>query len=156
MDGLGYHNDYHGGPSSEGFVAEVRQQVQRILRSAVFSKSPQAARLLSFIVERALSPGQEGTRGSLKEYSIAVQVFGRPAAFDPTADNIVRVEVRRVRAKLELYYQREGVTDRIVISIPKGAIWSKTRPAAGDRYGRTMFPPSTPGIGMRFSTTAVS
>jgi TolB-like protein len=39
------------------------------------------------------------------QYIIATEVFGRPTSFDADADPIVRVEVRRLRQKLDEYYQ---------------------------------------------------
>ena len=97
-------------------ASEVSLQLGRILRSSHFAKSPQAANLLAFLVNQTLSSSPGETPGQLKEYSIAVQVFRRPASFDSSADNIVRVEVRRVRAKLERYYKDEGSSDPIAIS----------------------------------------
>ena len=60
------------------------------------------------------------TPHNLKEYSVAVYVFGRADNFDPSSDNIVRVEVRRVRSKLTQYYTDEGFIDPVIITIPKG------------------------------------
>ena len=124
--------------AAQDFDAEVRHQLQRILRSAVFSKSAQAANLLSFLVEETLAPGSSQ---SLKEYSIAVQVLGRSMNFDPTEDNIVRVEVRRIRSKLERYYKEEGFSDPIVISIPKGGyvpLFRMRDEGESDLSGRTI------------------
>src|SRR5262249_26471729 len=119
-------------PNSE-LAADTRRQLQRILKSSLFSKSPQASKLLSFLIDEGLSPNQENTRSKVKEYSIAVQVFGRPDTFNPVADNIVRVEVRRVRSKLQAYYEGEGALDPIEIAIPKGTyIPSLTRREISD------------------------
>ena len=46
--------------------------------------------------------------------------MGRPEDFDPRADNIVRVQVRQLRKKLEEYYRVEGINDPVRISIPLG------------------------------------
>jgi serine/threonine protein kinase/Flp pilus assembly protein TadD len=106
---------------SERFAVQIREQLRRILCSRLFTRSHQAASLLTFLVEEALSFDPSATRNNLKEYSVAIHVFGRAVNFDPSSDNIVRVEVRRVRAKLESYYAGEGNSDPILISIPKGA-----------------------------------
>ena len=37
----------------------------------------------------------------LKEYTLGVEVFDRGASFDPRIDTIVRVQARRLRAKLQ-------------------------------------------------------
>jgi TolB-like protein/Flp pilus assembly protein TadD len=73
-------------------------------------------RFLSFIVTEAL----EGRGDQLKEYVIGVQVFDRESSFDPRADPIVRVQARRLRARLVRYYREEGGADTIVIELPKG------------------------------------
>ena len=64
-------------------------------------------RFLQLVVCEALG----GRAGDLKEYPIGVAVFDRPASFDPSIDPIVRVEARRLRAKLDNYYQGEGRGD---------------------------------------------
>ena len=78
----------------------VRRQLDRILGSPAFSNAPSLSRLLEHLVEQALS----GQPDPLKEYAIGVDVFGRSDSFDPRTDTIVRVQARRLRAKLEEYY----------------------------------------------------
>lgn len=62
----------------------------------------------------------DGNPDGLKEYTIGVEAFGRKPDFDPKTDTIVRVQTHRLRQKLKEYYQEEGVTDLILIEIPKG------------------------------------
>ncbi|MBI4909468.1 MAG: tetratricopeptide repeat protein [Acidobacteria bacterium] len=73
-------------------------------------------RLLRFIVEAALSKRAE----ELKEYLLGVEVFDRTAQFDPRTDPIVRVEARRLRAKLRQYYESEGRAEDLIIQVPTG------------------------------------
>jgi TolB-like protein len=68
------------------------------------------------MVDRALDGGTD----YLKGYTIAVEVFERPATFDPAVDPVVRVTASRLRAKLQEYYDREGCEDLIEIDLPKG------------------------------------
>jgi serine/threonine-protein kinase len=49
-----------------------------------------------------------------------VQVFGKEESFDPRTDPIVRVQARRLRAKLVRYYREEGRADEWIIELPKG------------------------------------
>jgi TolB-like protein len=56
----------------------------------------------------------------VKEYTVGVEAFGRPADYDPKIDPIVRVQARRLRAKLDEYYATEGATDTVRITLPKG------------------------------------
>ena len=94
----------------------VREQLQRVLTSATFQQVDRLKRFLTFIVNEALS----GRRNELKEYVIGVQVFGKEDSFDPRTDPIVRVQARRLRAKLVRYYREEGRADEWIVELPKG------------------------------------
>ena len=80
------------------------------------TRSPQLAKFLSYIVTAKLN----GDEANIKAYTIAVDVFGRPADFDPQLDPIVRVQARRLRALLEEYYQTAGAASPIRITLPIG------------------------------------
>lgn len=95
----------------------VRAALQSILISAPFHNAARLQRLLEFIVEATL----RGEGSQLKEYVIALGVFRRPATFEPHLDSVVRVEARRLRAKLAEYYADEGRRANIVIDVPKGS-----------------------------------
>ncbi len=95
----------------------VQEQLERILTSPVFSKSDRMSRFLRFIVERALA----GQADDLKEYTIALEVFDKGEAFDPRIDPTVRSEARRLRSKLNEYYENAPEGDPVVIDLPKGA-----------------------------------
>jgi TolB-like protein/Tfp pilus assembly protein PilF len=94
----------------------VRVQLQRILASSIFANSQRLSRFLQFVVERSM----EGKADDVKEYAIGVEVFERDSGFDPRIDPIVRVQAAKLRSKLLEYYNGEGKTDALVISIPKG------------------------------------
>jgi tetratricopeptide (TPR) repeat protein len=94
----------------------VRAQLDSVLSSKAFARSPRISRFLTFVVEQTLA-GQES---KLKEYLLGVEVFGRLDSFDPRIDSIVRVEARRLRYKLEKYYEQEGLADPIHIQFRKG------------------------------------
>ena len=97
-------------------AAAVRAQLDRILASEYFSHSERLSRFLRFAVEQVLL-GQEN---KLKEYLIGVEVFDRQESFDPRIDSIVRVEARRLRSKLDLFYETDGRDDAIQIQFRKG------------------------------------
>ena len=92
-----------------------RDQLTRVLNSATFQQGDRLKRFLTFIVGEALA----GRRNELKEYVIGVQVFGKEDSFDPRTDPIVRVQARRLRAKLVRYY-RGGVHDWVSLGLPLG------------------------------------
>src|SRR5256885_5093409 len=94
----------------------VREQLERIVASPTFQQSDRLKRFLTFIVVEAF----EGHRDQLKEYVIGVQVFGKEESFDPRTDPIVRVQARRLRAKLVHHYSEEGRADEVIIDLPKG------------------------------------
>jgi WD40 repeat protein len=94
----------------------VRAQLERILASPAFADAERARSFLRFVVNRAL----ERRTGEIKESVIAVEALGRNSSFDSKSDPIVRVEARRLRERLDSYYEREGRPDRVVISVPKG------------------------------------
>jgi len=95
---------------------DVRRQLERVLSSPVFTSSERLRRFLTFVVERTLA----GDGERLKEYVIGIEVFDRDADYDPRLDSSVRVEAARLRAKLAEYYQGDGRTDPIVLTLPKG------------------------------------
>ena len=74
------------------------------------------SRFLKFAVEETLA----GRSEQLKEQSLGLEVFDRKTDYDPRIDPIVRVEARRLRAKLKAYYTSPGRRDDIVIAFPKG------------------------------------
>ena len=107
---------------------EICAQVERMLASRLFTRSNRLCRFLRFSVEQTLA----GKSGQLKEQIIGVEVFDRKPDYDPRIDPIVRVEARRLRAKLKAYYNSPGRGDHIMIGLPKGAYlpFFKTRAAA--------------------------
>src|SRR6266496_5306915 len=64
----------------------VLSQLERILNSKAFARSPRISRFLTFVVHQTL----EGQENKLKEYLLGVEVFGRMDSFDPRIDSIVR------------------------------------------------------------------
>lgn len=95
----------------------IGAQIDRLIASGVLRGSESLCRLLRYLAEHAM--GHPGV--AIKEYQIAVEVFGRPPDFDPRLDSTVRVQTGRLRAKLADYYAGEGAEDRIVVEVPKGS-----------------------------------
>jgi hypothetical protein len=96
--------------------------VQRVAASACFHRSPRLRELLLYICERAIQNRPE----ELREQLIGRGVFGRQADYNPAEDNIVRVEMRQLRKRLEEYFATEGKDEPNIVVIPKGAylpIW---------------------------------
>jgi TolB-like protein/Flp pilus assembly protein TadD len=102
--------------SSETSGKKIRQQLNRILGSKSFEGAERLKRFFGFIVGETL----EGRGDQLKEFVVGEYVFEKGASFDPRNDPIVRVQARRLRARLTRYYHEEGPSDEIVIELPKG------------------------------------
>jgi TolB-like protein len=79
-------------------------------------RSPQLSKFLKHIVDAKL----RGDEASIKAYSIAVDVFGRPATFDPQTDPIVRVQARRLRGLLQEFYRQNLGQSEARITLPVG------------------------------------
>src|SRR5262249_7967028 len=90
--------------------------VQRVTASPVFQRSPRLRELLLHICERAI----QNRTDELREQQIGCAVFGRKPDYSPGDDNIVRVEARHLRRRLEEYFSTDGKKEPLVIVIPKG------------------------------------
>jgi Malectin domain len=101
-------------PVSDPF-AEERAALAAILASATFARSPNLAKILTYICESHFL----GLADSLKEYSIGMHALGRGADFDPRVSSVVRVEVSRLRKRLTQYYASEGASDPIRVVLPE-------------------------------------
>lgn len=73
--------------------------------------------MLQYIGTRSL----DGRATELKEYIIGVEALDRPSDFDPKVDTIVRVQIHRLREKLQRYYELEGCQDGLELCIPRGS-----------------------------------
>src|SRR5579883_791156 len=95
---------------------KIQQQLKRILASKAFQPVERLRRFLDFVVQETAA----GRGELLKEFLVGIEVFGKEASFDPRNDPIVRVQARRLRARLARYYREEGQNDELVIDLPKG------------------------------------
>jgi Tol biopolymer transport system component len=107
--------DRHG-TSSDPSPELIRAQLDRILRSSLFTRSERLSAFLKFVVQETL----EGRGETLKEQVIAIELYGKEADFSTAADPIVRVDARRLRDRLREYYASAPL-DPVLISIPKGS-----------------------------------
>jgi serine/threonine-protein kinase len=109
----------------------VRDQLARVVNSPGFVSSVRLCRFLTHIVNRTI----DGDIDSLKEFSIAMEVFDRTSEYDPNIDAIVRVEARRLRGKLKAYYEEgQGKVDPVLIGMRPGSYvpvfrWLDAQPA---------------------------
>lgn len=95
----------------------VLRELSKVVSSAQFANSGRLVSFLQFVVEKTVGGHSE----EIKEYTIAVEVFGKPESFDPRLDTIVRVQGSKLRAKLREYYGGTGANDEVVIDLPRGS-----------------------------------
>ena len=99
-------------PSGDDVSEEaIREQLSRILESAVFAQSERLSRFLRFTIEITLA----GDGEQLKEYLIGTEVYDRKPPYHPNIDSIVRSEARRLRSKLKEYYESVGKNDPVFV-----------------------------------------
>lgn len=95
---------------------EKLEQLEKLLGSRTLQGSESLKAFLRFVVTKAV----DNQEASLKEYTIAVEVFGRSKKYDSRSDSVVRVQAGRLRSKLQEYYATEGKHDKLLIDLPKG------------------------------------
>jgi hypothetical protein len=103
-------------PSSFDAVLQSQQLpafLAAILTSRTFEKSPTLCNLLVYL--------WENRDGRISEYAIATEALGRSSDFDSKIDATVRVQISRLRQRLERYYREEDVACGERISIPLGS-----------------------------------
>ena len=100
-----------GAPSAD----DVRVYLKNLLAGSAFSISSRRGQLLKYLVEHTLS----GEGDKVSEYAIGLDVFQKPASFDPRIESVVRTEVSRLRQRLKDHYAGEGRNDSIVIDFPQ-------------------------------------
>lgn len=94
----------------------IRRSLDGILSSTLFSRSERLRAFLKYVVDKEI----EGTGHQLKGYTIGIDVFDRPQAFNADSDPLVRVHAGKLRKLLAAYYASEGALDEWRIDIPKG------------------------------------
>ncbi len=104
-----------GGQTRDQQVA-VREELARVLASQEFRTSRRCQEFLRYVVENTLA----GRTDTLKERTIGIDVFARPASYDPADDATVRVKAGEVRKRLDRYYATAGHADSLHIELPAG------------------------------------
>ncbi|MGH9446593.1 MAG: malectin domain-containing carbohydrate-binding protein [Terriglobia bacterium] len=116
--------------------SQQRAELEALLASGIFAECPSLAKLLTYICEKYW----EGKGDQLKEYSLGVDVLGRPPDFDPAANAIVRVKAHRLREKLKKYYEKEGAGHQLSIAIQPGHYAPQFLIANEDRLSSSPIP----------------
>lgn len=86
----------------------------RIRRSGVLGRPGQLTRLFDFLVERSADADPPS------ETDIASEVFNRGREFIPGQDAVVRVNIHRLRKRLDDFYLRHGFSGPERLALPRG------------------------------------
>lgn len=116
---------------------DVLAELERVLSSPLFRASRRCQSLLRRITEQTIA----GEVDALKERTLGVDVFGRPAHYDTSQDPVVRASAAEIRKKLAQYYQEAGHESETRIELPSGSYlaefhFSALHPAAAVSAGK--------------------
>lgn len=95
----------------------IQEELKRIVASAPFRNSRRYPALLRYVVEETLANNSE----NLKERTIGIEVFGRPADYDTNSDPIVRFTAGEVRKRIALFYRDGNSHGSVEITVPVGS-----------------------------------
>ena len=123
---------------SESTIAFAQDErwalVQRVASSRRLLKAQQLREILLYLSRRVLTDNPS----AIGEQEIGCKVLGRRPDFNPNEDNIVRVQVRHLRKKLDEYFSSEGLAEPIVLTIPKGAYLPHFEPRSSQPLGQAV------------------
>ena len=92
----------------------LKSELDRVLASDVFRRSPGLSELLGYLADHAVREGSD----PVTEYAIAQDVLSRGSGFDPKTDPTVRVRIKRLRGALNRYYADHP--DGARLAVPPG------------------------------------
>lgn len=116
----------------------LREHLREVLDSSAFRGSHRSQQFLRHVVEAAIN----GHSDWLKERSLGVELFGRPASYDTGEDAIVRVTASDVRRRLHHFYSETASEFRI--DLPSGGYAPGFRRVAAPPPARSVSIPGSP------------
>ena len=120
--------------------SQIREQLELLLESHLFRNSKRYPNMLRHIVERTLA----GRSEEIKERSLGVVVFGRPADYDCSADPVVRMSAAEIRKRLGQYYSEPRHRDQLRIELPVGSYIPEFHWPEGNLPAAVVVEPPTP------------
>jgi len=121
----------------------IREQIERLASHPTFSRSSTSVKLLRFFGENILDKGGR----PVTQRDVADVLLGLSSEFRPTVNPLVRMQVVRLRRKLNDYYAGDGAADEVLIKLPKGsyrllALWNPATPSPGSASPPVATPPA--------------
>ena len=104
-------------PLGASAIDSRRALVKRVIQSAAFAKSERLSSFLSCVCDLTLN----GKASEINEQKIGTMLFRRSPNYDSSIDGIVRTQASRLRQRLDLYFNGEGVNEPIRITLPRGS-----------------------------------
>lgn len=98
------------GPVAE---SDPERVLQRILRSRYFAEDPELSRVLSYICDET-QRGQQVMESDIAKAALGI------SAFNPATDHRVREAMTELRGRLRAYFESEGQTEPLRLTIPRG------------------------------------
>lgn len=95
----------------------VLHELEAILNSPIFQTSKRCQQFLSYVVRNRLG----GNLDRLKERTIGVELFHRPAGYATGDDPVVRVQAGEVRRRLDKYYGASPAHSDVRIELHVGS-----------------------------------
>lgn len=122
VDGL------HKAPFSADECELVRSELRAIITSTYFRNSKRYPAFLTYVVEKTIL----GEVTDIKERTIGIEVFGRPADYDTNTDPTVRNTASEVRKRLALYHAETLSNTAVEIHLPLGSYHPEIRLKSND------------------------
>lgn len=125
----------------------MEEIVRRIVESRTLERAPTLRTLLSYLWQHHGEP--------ISEYAIATEALGRPASFDARTDATVRVQISRLRQRVEKFYEQEGKDCRERVAIPLGGHTLRLETLAAEEPQAVAHPAANP-VNRRLALTCVA
>ena len=97
-------------------IQERSELIDRIAASSQFRRSARLRDFLLYVGRQSLKDGCP----EIHEQEIGARVFGRPAHYDRSQDNIVRVNATELRKRIDQYFITDGAHETLIMEIPRG------------------------------------
>jgi hypothetical protein len=91
--------------------------VERIVASPQLKRAARLREFLLYVGQRSIKDGLD----QVHEQEIGSNVFGRPADYDTSLDNIVRVNASELRKRIEDYFESDGAAEPLIMEVPRGS-----------------------------------
>src|ERR1039458_3107801 len=91
--------------------------VERIVASPQLKRAARLREFLLYVGQRSIKDGLD----QVHEQEIGSNVFGRPANYDTSLDNIVRVNASEMPKRSKDYFEPEAAAETLILEVPRGS-----------------------------------